>query len=336
MELPEQDRTQISDLINLHGHLTDAGELDQAAELFTPDVTYNLDDYGLGSLHGRADVREAAISLGAANPVGHHVTNIVITRIDDRSARVRSKGIGIKADGTADSVVYDDIVTRQPAGWKISQRKVAASRTALGRRQADAREVLERLREAAISQSRDDMSRVYAVDAAWEFPFTLPGLPSRIEGRNEIVNWISAGWKSFPLKYERYRTLAIYDTKDPETIIVEQEVLGTSASTGEFTLPNIVVLSVHDGEITRVRDYVNIPVTAAAMGRDEHDLRLPHHPMALTGCPARPRLGRWRRRTSLVGSLASAPSPGAGRAGETGPSGPVRAGGCRPRVKVRT
>lgn len=266
MALPEQDRIDISDLINLHGHLTDAGELDRAGELFTPDVTYDLDDFGLGSLRGTAAMRAAALALGDANPVGHHVTNIVITRIDDRSARVQSKGIGIKADGTAGSVAYDDIVTRQPSGWKISYRKVIARRAALGKHDAGAREVLERLRQAAISQSADDMSRLYAVDAIHEFPFTRPGLPSRLEGRDEIVNWIAAGWHAYPLRYESYRTLAIHDTSDPETIIVEQEALGTSASTGEFALPNVVVLTVRDGYIARLRDYVNIAAATAAMG----------------------------------------------------------------------
>ena len=127
-------------------------------------------------------------------------------------------------------------------------------------------EVLERFRQAAISQSADDMRRVYAVDAVHEFPFTRPGVPSRLEGRDEIVNWIAAGWQAGPLKYERYRTLAIHDTNDPETIIVEQEAIGTSASTGEFALPNIVVLTVRNGQIARLRDYVNILAAAAAMG----------------------------------------------------------------------
>ena len=131
-----------------------------------------------------------------------------------------------------------------------------------------ARAVLERFRQAAICQSADDMSRVYAADAVHEFPFTRPGLPSRLAGRDEIVNWIAAGWRAGPLKYERYRTLAIYDTSDPETIIVEQEALGTSASTGEFALPNIVVLTVRNGQIAHLRDYVNILAAAAAMGRD--------------------------------------------------------------------
>ena len=282
MALAEQDRIDITDLINLHGHLTDAGELDQVGELFTPDVTYDLDDFGLGSLHGTAALREAALSLGDANPVGHHVTNIVITQIDEHSARVRSKGIGIQADGTTGSVVYDDVVTRRPEGWKISYRKVSARRAALGQREAAPgpgpatapapapapREVLDHYRQAAISQSADAMRQVYAPDAVHEFPFTFPGVPSRLEGRDEIVNWIAAGWKANPLRYERYRTLAVHDTGDPETIIVEQEALGTSPSTGEFTLPNLIVLTARNGQIAHLRDYVDIPAAAAALGHD--------------------------------------------------------------------
>lgn len=131
-----------------------------------------------------------------------------------------------------------------------------------------ARAVLDRLREAAINQSVDDMNRLYAVDAVHEFPFTAPGLPSRLEGRDEIVNWIGAGWNANSLKYERYRPLATYDTNDPQTIIVEQEALGTSASTGEFTLPNIIVLTVRNGQIVHLRDYVNILAAAAAIGHN--------------------------------------------------------------------
>jgi ketosteroid isomerase-like protein len=268
MALTEQDRIDIADLINLHGHLTDAGKLDEAGELFTPDITYDVDDFGLGSLHGTAAIREAALALGAANPVGHHVTNIVIIQIDDRSARVRSKGIGIRADGTAGSVVYDDIVTLRPGGWKISYRKVTVRRAALGEHEAGPREVLERHRQAAINQSIEDMRRLYAIDAVHEFPFAYPGVPARLEGRDEIVDWIAAGWKANQLRYERYRILAIHDTDDSDTIIVEQEALGTSASTGEFTLPNIMVLTARNGQIARLRDYVNVPAAAAAMGHE--------------------------------------------------------------------
>jgi ketosteroid isomerase-like protein len=145
---------------------------------------------------------------------------------------------------------------------------VTARSAALDEQAAGPRAVLERCRQAAISQSVDDMRRVYAIDAVHEFPFTRPGLPSRLAGRDEIVNWIAAGWQANLLKYERYRTLAIHDTDDPETIIVEQEAIGTSASTGEFALPNILVLTVRDGQIVHLRDYVNILAAAAAIGRD--------------------------------------------------------------------
>lgn len=265
MALSQQDRAEICDLVSLHGHLTDAGELGLFGELFTDDVVYDVGDFGLGALHGVAAIREAALALGDANPVGHHVTNVVVTGVDDRSARVRSKGVGVRADGTVGSVVYDDVVTRVGGGWRISYRKVTARRVALGG--VSAREVLERWRDAAVSQSVDGMRRVYAVDAVHEFPFTRPGLPARLEGRDAIVRWVAAGWQDNALTYSRYRTLAVHDTRDPGTIVVEQEAHGTSAVTGEFVLPNIVVLTVRDGQIAHLRDYVNISAAADAVGR---------------------------------------------------------------------
>ena len=137
-----------------------------------------------------------------------------------------------------------------------------------GEQEAGPHEVLERLHRAAADQSADEMSALYAVDAVHEFPFTLPGVPSRLVGRDEIVSWIAAGWRANPLRYERYRTLATYDTTDPATIVVEQEALGTSASTGAFALPNIIVLTVRNGRIARLRDYVDVLAAAAVMGRD--------------------------------------------------------------------
>jgi len=268
MTLTEQDRIDITDLINLHGHFADTVDFDRVDELFTPDVTYDLTDFGLGLVHGTAALRGVALAAGDANPIGHHVTNIVITSTDDDSARVRSKGIGIKADGTAGSVVYEDVVTRRPDGWKISYRKATARRAPLDPTPAGPREVLERCRQATIDQSIDGMRQVYAADAVHEFPFTRPGVPSRLAGRDEIVDWIAAAWQSYQLKFERYRTLAIHDTHDPNTIVVEQEAIGTSASTGAFTLPNIMVLTVHDGQIAHLRDYANVLAAAAAIGID--------------------------------------------------------------------
>ena len=58
---------------------------------------------------------------------------------------------------------------------------------------ADARQVLERFRQAAISRCAEDMSRVYAIDTVHEFPFTRPGraVPSRLQGRQQIVTFMA-------------------------------------------------------------------------------------------------------------------------------------------------
>ncbi|WP_433621565.1 nuclear transport factor 2 family protein [Nocardia sp. CA-120079] len=133
MALSAQDRFEIGDLIALHGHLMDAGELDRMDELFTTEITYDLSDFGAGELHGIPALQEAAVALGNGNPVGHHITNVVIAEVDG-AVRVRSKGIGIYADGTCGSIEYDDTVVRVATGWRISYRRVIAHKLPLGGR----------------------------------------------------------------------------------------------------------------------------------------------------------------------------------------------------------
>ncbi|GAA3845658.1 hypothetical protein GCM10022243_09890 [Saccharothrix violaceirubra] len=266
MTSTHQDRIAITDLVNRHGHLVDAGDLDELDALFTPDVVYDVTALGFGSLRGTAALREAALALGTANPVGHHVTNIVITDLDENSARVRSKGIGITTDGKADSVVYDDTVVRHSDGWKISHRRVIARREPLSGRTTGPVEILERWRRAVVKQSTKDLADLYAVDAVHEFPFTRPEFPSRLTGRGEILAWTTTIWNSTPLRYARYRTLALHHTGDPGTIVVEQEAVGTHPATGDFVLPNLIVLTTRHGWITHLRDYVDIEAAGAALG----------------------------------------------------------------------
>lgn len=129
-----------------------------------------------------------------------------------------------------------------------------------------AREVLEAHRQAAIEQSVEAMARLYADDAVHEFPFTRPGLPARLEGREQILQFNTVAWANPSLNYERYNTLAIHDTADPNTIVVEQEAIGRDANNRAFSLPNIVVLTVRDGQITHFRDYVNLVAVEQVLG----------------------------------------------------------------------
>ncbi|TQS27745.1 nuclear transport factor 2 family protein [Microbispora sp. KK1-11] len=131
MTLSADDRTAIADLINLHGHLTDGGDFDGLREVFVPGVVYDVSDLGGGVIVGLAALRDAALALGEANPVAHHVTNIVVTEAADGRARALSKGLGVNADGTTGSVTYEDTLVRGDHGWRISHRTVRARRIPL-------------------------------------------------------------------------------------------------------------------------------------------------------------------------------------------------------------
>ncbi|MEU6414856.1 nuclear transport factor 2 family protein [Microbispora sp. NPDC046933] len=133
MPLTPDDRTAITDLINLHGHLTDSGDFDALHEVFVPDVVYDVGDLGGGVIVGLAALRDAALALGEANPVAHHVTNIVVTDVAGGRARAVSKGIGVNVDGTTGSVTYEDALVCGDQGWRISHRVVRARRIPLTR-----------------------------------------------------------------------------------------------------------------------------------------------------------------------------------------------------------
>ena len=131
MGLSVEDRLAVHELISLHGHLMDDGAFGRMGELFCADVVYDVSAFGRGELHGYAAVNEAARALGDANPVGHHVTNVWVSEDADGTVRVRSKAIGVYADGRAGSVVYEDVVRREAGGWRIAYRKVVPRRTPL-------------------------------------------------------------------------------------------------------------------------------------------------------------------------------------------------------------
>lgn len=121
MAITCEDRAAITEVIALHGHLCDSGELDRLDEVFTADVTYDMADFG-----------QLDLSDPRVHPVGHHVTNVILTEAADGTVQARSKGIGVNADGTCNSVTYEDVVVRRDQGWRISQRKIMARRTPLG------------------------------------------------------------------------------------------------------------------------------------------------------------------------------------------------------------
>ena len=123
MTLIASDRQAITDLINMHGHLTDRGAFDRMDELFTPDAEFDLSDFGLGVRAGLAAMNDA-IQAVEEHPVAHHVTNIVLSEGDDGTVHAISKGIGVGVNGQCGSVVYEDVLRAGPAGWRIARRTI--------------------------------------------------------------------------------------------------------------------------------------------------------------------------------------------------------------------
>ena len=127
------DRVALHELVARHGHLVDVGDFAGLAEVFTADIVYDVSDLGGGQLIGLGAIEEAARALGDGNPVGHHVTNVVVEELGPATARVLSKGLGVSADGRVGSVVYEDDAVRTELGWRIRRRVVRRRRSPLQR-----------------------------------------------------------------------------------------------------------------------------------------------------------------------------------------------------------
>jgi hypothetical protein len=128
MAISVEDRLAITEVVARHGHLVDNGELHRSDEVFDPDAVFDLADFGAGTVHGLAALYELARQLGDANPVGHHVTNTVLSERSEGRVLALSKGIGVNADGSCGSVTYEDLLARRGDGWRITHRRVRAHR----------------------------------------------------------------------------------------------------------------------------------------------------------------------------------------------------------------
>jgi 3-phenylpropionate/cinnamic acid dioxygenase small subunit len=127
-DITAEDRLAIHDVIASHGHVVDDRDWDRLGELFTDDVVLDLEDFGYGTLRGLGAMRDLARDGqdDKGQPLGHHVTNIVITGQDGETVRARSKALAVMADGASGTAVYEDTLRQEEQRWRISHRKVTA------------------------------------------------------------------------------------------------------------------------------------------------------------------------------------------------------------------
>ncbi|WP_327717875.1 nuclear transport factor 2 family protein [Streptomyces sp. NBC_00490] len=129
------------------------------------------------------------------------------------------------------------------------------------------REVLARYYRAMVDKSADDLADLYAVDAVHEFPFAVPGFPPRYDGREAVRAGYRVAWGGSPAQVDEIRKVAAYESTEPGVIVAEHVVVGSvPPGRGSFTVPGLLVLHVHDGLITRARDYMDASGVAGARG----------------------------------------------------------------------
>src|SRR5580704_5967947 len=110
-------------------------------------------------------------------------------------------------------------------------------------------DVLARRRHLILNGDSDGFAGLFAPDAVIEVPFAgPPGMPARLEGR-EAIRENARRVMASPLRLEDFEVAELYQTQDPEVVIVEMRAKGTVTTTGRsFTATSIQVLRIRDGQ----------------------------------------------------------------------------------------
>jgi ketosteroid isomerase-like protein len=107
---------------------------------------------------------------------------------------------------------------------------------------------------------------VWAEDVVVESPFARPGRPKRIEGRAAFREIAEAGRAALPVTFQEHNTIAVHDTTDPNTIVVEYELVATLNATGaRHSARFIGVLTARDGQVVLWREYQDTATIDAAL-----------------------------------------------------------------------
>jgi uncharacterized protein len=119
------------------------------------------------------------------------------------------------------------------------------------------RDLFAQMRQQWFGQAEPLAGDLLADDVIIENPFAPAG-PHRLEGRQQFLEYVNPQRATFPVRFDECRTIAIHDTTDPDTIVVEYELTGTSTRTGRAgTAAFIGVLTARDGRIALWREYQN-------------------------------------------------------------------------------
>jgi 3-phenylpropionate/cinnamic acid dioxygenase small subunit len=121
--IPIEDAVSIHDVLAMYGHLVDDRAWDRMHEIFTEDFVFRS---STGAVYSSRDELLAFWTSDAArHPDGHHVSNAVLTLVDEDTVDALSKGLYVHSNGTVTTAVYRDVLCRTTDGWRLAARTVA-------------------------------------------------------------------------------------------------------------------------------------------------------------------------------------------------------------------
>jgi uncharacterized protein (TIGR02246 family) len=126
-------------------------------------------------------------------------------------------------------------------------------------------DVLARRRQLILNGDADGYADLFAPDGVIESPFAPPGAPSRLEGR-EAIREYSRHVIASPLRLEEFEAVELYETQDPEVVIVEMRAKLTLTTTGRsLAAKSIQIYRIREGQIVLFRDFADSRVLEDAI-----------------------------------------------------------------------
>lgn len=128
--LTAEDIVHIQQVIALYGHVLDAAQWERFREVFSEDAEADYSRGGVAEPMRGVDAI-ADFFRGVNHPSAHHCVNVHVY-VEDGETRVRSKFLAPYTRPTHDQPrwkggIYEDVVVRTDAGWRISSRTCIAT-----------------------------------------------------------------------------------------------------------------------------------------------------------------------------------------------------------------
>lgn len=272
------DEAAVTTVIESVATLVDRGEFDALERLYAPEVRVDYTSLAGGEPEIKSNsalMTEWAQLLPGFDRTRHAVTNIRVT-IN-----------GVAATATADVVAdhwigdqswqvsgrYDYGLVRDGRDWRISlhrltvtgeqgSRDVFAAAAAAARANPNpyiirqqARATVLRFLEGLEAKDMDAVNSVWAEDAVQDMPFSPPGHPRRVVGRDALIA-LYAGWPEVAGAAEFTDGIVFHPTLDPQSVFVEYRGVVEVIPTGRtYRQTYGGLFHVENGQITLFREY---------------------------------------------------------------------------------